>query len=220
MFILFLKLPNYSDSQDNLFKLISKFPIFTVRLSPSLSLYNIFTRLSQNKITLLNSLLENNDREIFLKGSIIWKAVLDLKFIDFTKRLFSKLLKDIVFTPDIGKRLLQEQEEDSQFHTIGITFLTYSDYPIENTQEQKQLLDWLKNVDSETEEKEWGKFIKNSVISDEKQSHWSTFLEKILSDPKPFGHLILNAAMERYQSSNNAMGITISEEEEKTLDLV
>ncbi|MGK7939143.1 MAG: hypothetical protein AB4062_03115 [Crocosphaera sp.] len=41
-----------------------------------------------------------------------------------------------------------------------------------------------------------------------------------MSEPKLFGTLILSAAMERYQSLDNAVAITISEEEERTLYLV
>ncbi|MGK7939144.1 MAG: hypothetical protein AB4062_03120, partial [Crocosphaera sp.] len=125
-FALFFKLVDYGYSSKNLFTLVSNFPLYSIKISPFLFRFNIV--LSKAKIDVLDSLLKNNDREIFLKGAIIWKPILDeVDRHPYERENSSKFLANISFTPDIGKRLLQE--EDSQFHAIGITFLTYSEYP-------------------------------------------------------------------------------------------
>lgn len=216
---LYLKLIDYGYPQENLLKLIENFSLENFSVFSYRLMFTIGHLLSKDKIKFLQSLLKDNNKDIFLKCAIIWQAILELKDEPFSREInISELLSDISFDLNTGKQLLQEN--DSQFHQIGITLLTYSNYPIEVIQERQQLLTWLKNANSETEEKEWAKFIRKIAISDDKQSTWSSFLERILSEPKQFGYLILSAAMERYQSLNNSVEITISEKQERQLGLL
>ncbi|GGA52977.1 hypothetical protein [Okeania sp. KiyG1] len=219
IFGLGLKLIEYTESDTSLLKAINSISINNYSISPIAFIFEIEHLLNEENIKILKALLESEDRDLFLKGAVIWKAILDTKeSYSHISRNLTELLSDISLSPSIGKRVFQEY--DSSYYPIGITLLRYSDYSIENIEEQQQLLNWLINANSEAEEQEWSEFIKKIAINDDEQSIWSSFLEKILSEPKQFGHLILSVAMERYQSLNNAGKITISEEQERKLALL
>ncbi|NEQ70332.1 MAG: NACHT domain-containing protein [Symploca sp. SIO2D2] len=211
----FLKLLAYNIQAQqivaNLFQTISQDKLLKIRHSFFRKVINL---LSTDSISILKSLL-THENESVCRGSTILFA----KILDATK-VYGKTnqqLNTMRFDPNLGSNWIDANE--TKLRQVGITLLTWSDYPIEDTECQKKLSIAFQHSKISEEERAWANFLKNVPIDQSKEQNWSRFLEGILAEPKPFGSLILSAAMERYQKLNSTVSVTISQEEEKRLGL-
>ena len=72
-----LKLIEYTKSDSRLLKAVSSMSINNYPISPIAFMFRIGHLLNKENINLLKALLEKKDRDLFLKGAVIWKAILN-----------------------------------------------------------------------------------------------------------------------------------------------
>ncbi|MBD2002718.1 NACHT domain-containing protein [Trichocoleus sp. FACHB-40] len=109
---------------------------------------------------------------------------------------------------------------NSKVRLIGITLLSLSDHPVENSNYQHRLLEALQQPQSAAEDEAWAELLQEIPMFNEKYIGWRNLLEEILGKPWSYSNLVLSAAMERYQKLASPAGSTISEVDERALGLL
>ncbi|MBU7584558.1 MAG: NACHT domain-containing protein [Nostoc sp. TH1S01] len=174
---------------------------------------------SMQSLSVLKSFLYHEQEAVRIGTAIIVKALINFpenyRGIDVNK---IEQLKNIRLSADMGWNYANSDDSDSRL--VGIALLSLSNYPIEDKNYRNKLLQLLQQHQNSEEEEALANFLKEIPISTEKHSIWLNFLEKILRQPWDYTNLILNAAMERYQTLTSPVGSKISEEKEKGLGLL
>lgn len=107
--------------------------------------------------------------------------------------------------------------DGSKVRLVGITLLSLSDHPVENSNYRHRLLEALQQPQSAREDEAWAELLQEIPMFNEKYIEWRNLLEEILGKPWSYSNLVLSAAMERYQKF---AGSTISEVDERALGLL
>jgi len=204
---LFLKLlkhdANILDLAANLFTTLPLYKLIEVdrykrRNNPIeidiVGIYESFIKPDEKYISRFTPLLTHSNKSVRVGSALIFKAIRDSSNRSIeTKRQF---FPDIPIDFSLGIEFIDK--ENPKDRLIGITLLSFPDYPIEEKQYQYLILNNLQNPKTEAEEEAWNKFLKEISMDSEKHFMWRTLLEEILRKPAVYSSSVLSIAMERY----------------------
>ncbi|NET24344.1 NACHT domain-containing protein [Okeania sp. SIO1I7] len=204
---LFLKLlkhdANILDLAPNLFTTLPLYKLIEVdRYKPLynpieidiVAIYESFIKPDEKYISRFTPLLTHSNKSVRVGSALIFKAIRDSSNRSIeTKRQF---FPDIPIDFSLGIEFIHKEKTKDRL--IGITLLSFPDYPIEEKQYQHLILNNLQHPKTEAEEKAWNKFLKEIPMDSEKHFMWRTLLEEILRKPAVYSSSVLRIAMERY----------------------
>jgi hypothetical protein len=179
----------------------------------------LFGNLSSECLAVLKSFLTHKQEAVRVGSALLLKAFIggsvDYRGINSEEL---KELSSIRFNVEMGWSLVNS--DNSKRRLVGIAILSLSDYPIEDVNYQRRLLEVLQQTQNAEEHEAWVELLKEIPISDEKHTDWCNLLEAILSKPWDYSNSVLSVAMQRYQALASPVNGTISEVEEKALGLL
>ncbi|NES03476.1 MAG: hypothetical protein F6K22_11850 [Okeania sp. SIO2F4] len=191
---LFLKLLEHDadilDSAPNLFTKLSLYELIKVDIY---EIYKLFIKPDKEYIYRFTSLLNYSNKSVRVGSALILKVIRDSSHRRIIKR---ELFSDVRIDFNLGIEFLHK--EDAKDRLIGITLLSFPNYPLEEKQYQSLILNNLQNPKTEAEEEAWNKFLKEIPMDSEKHLMWRTFIEEILRKPAVYSSSVLRIAMERY----------------------
>ncbi|MEM6752630.1 MAG: NACHT domain-containing protein [Cyanobacteria bacterium P01_C01_bin.38] len=159
---------------------------------------------------IIQSLLNYKEESVRIGIALVFKLIINsLKQRTYYRRYESQEFIKNRIDFNLGMSFINH--ECSKYRVVGITLLTISDYPVEDTKYRNLILDKLKQPQTDEEEEAWYRFLQEVYMPEEKHIMWHQLLEGILSKPSFYNGSILNLAMDRYQEISSSTDIIIPE---------
>lgn len=216
--ILFLKLLPFDTTPLLLAPAILSYLADETRLrdTPTWYLADTLSDIPEEHLTRLANFTTHEDAKVQQGALTLWTNLIEIVSDRpyFTTRQTPKL-KVLSFDWRLGLYLIKDT--DIAQRKKGIKLLTYSHFPISETQYLAVLRNAMAQAQDEEEIAAWMLFLRNVPVGRPEKKAWQKLLQTLLDAPQSNSYGILTAAMERYTELEGVAGPEIKNE--RALDL-